>query len=77
MDLLVSSHGGTIASEPDGDGAAPAKDGTKLLAAVPELGDVAAVTVEDVESLPGFDMDPDTVAAVGRRMRAADRFAAW
>lgn len=72
MDLCVLSCGGTIASEPDDDGAAPAKDGAELLAAVPGLADVADVTVEDVASLPGFDMDPDTVAAVGRRVRAAD-----
>jgi L-asparaginase len=72
MDLRVLSCGGTIASEPGDDGAAPAKEGAELLAAVPGLADVADVTVEDVASLPGFDMDPDTVAAVGRRVRAAD-----
>jgi len=71
MDVRVLSCGGTIASEPAEDGAAPAKAGAELLAAVPGLADHADPTVEDVASLPGFDMDPDTVAAVGRRARAA------
>lgn len=71
MDVRVLNCGGTIASEPADGGAAPAKAGEELLAAVPELADHAALSVEDVASMPGFDMDADTVAEVGRRARAA------
>lgn len=71
MDVRVLSCGGTIASEPGDGGATPAKTGEELLATVPELAEQAALTVEDVASLPGFDMDPDTVAEVGRRARSA------
>jgi L-asparaginase len=71
MDVTVLSCGGTIASEPDSDGASPEKAGEELLAAVPALAEHADLAVEDVASLPGFDMDPATVAAVSRRARAA------
>lgn len=70
MHVTVLSCGGTIASEPDDDGAAPGKAGEELLEAVPALADLADLDVEDVASLPGFDMDPATVATVGRRARA-------
>lgn len=71
MDVRVLSCGGTIASEPGDGGAAPAKAGEELLAAVPELAEYGDLAVEDVASLPGFDMDRETVAEVGRRARAA------
>lgn len=71
MDVRVLSCGGTIASETGDGGATPEKSGEELLDAVPELAEQAKLTVEDVASMPGFDMDPDTVAAVGRRARAA------
>ncbi len=54
--VCVVACGGTIASEPDADGAAPAKTGDDLVAAVPSVEDHAAVSAREVCSQPGFDV---------------------
>ncbi|RDI72595.1 asparaginase [Halopelagius longus] len=64
----VVSCGGTIASEPSEDGAAPAKAGDELVEAVPEVSTHADLRVTDVGSRPGFDMD---FGVVGRAADAA------
>lgn len=68
--------GGTIASTAGAEGAAPSLSGDDLVEAVPGLAEYADVTVESVAERPGFDMDPATVAAVGRRVRAVAEDAA-
>ena len=67
----VVATGGTIASTPGEEGAAPDLSGEDLLDAVPELESHADLSVESVARLPGFDMDLATMAAVGERARAA------
>ncbi len=54
--VCVVACGGTIASEPDEDGAAPAKTGADLVAAVPGVEDYATVSAREVCSQPGFDV---------------------
>ena len=54
--VCVVACGGTIASEPDDDGAAPAKTGADLVAAVPGVEDDATVSAREVCSQPGFDV---------------------
>jgi L-asparaginase len=70
--VRVLSCGGTIASEPDEDGAAPAKSGADLVAAVPQLGEYAAVEAVEVASHPGFDMRFEAVADVARAVETSD-----
>ncbi|MFB6154789.1 MAG: asparaginase [Haloferacaceae archaeon] len=69
--VRVLSCGGTIASEPGEGGAAPAKAGQELVDRVPALGDYADLSVEEMGSHPGFDMDFETVAATARAARRA------
>ncbi|MFC6824518.1 asparaginase [Halopelagius fulvigenes] len=66
--VRVVSCGGTIASEPSEGGAAPAKTGTELVEAVPEVATYADLRVTDVGSRPGFDMD---FGVVGKAADAA------
>ena len=54
--LAVLSCGGTIAAEPDDDGAAPAKSGEQLLGSVPALEGRSEFEIHEVCSQPGFDM---------------------
>ena len=67
----VVATGGTIASTPDEDGAAPSLSGEDLLESVPALRAHADLSVESVSQVPGFDMDFETMAAVGERAREA------
>ncbi|WP_135826182.1 asparaginase [Halorussus ruber] len=67
----VVATGGTIASTPDEEGAAPSLDGADLLESVPELSSHADLSVESVSQVPGFDMDFETMADVAERARAA------
>jgi L-asparaginase len=71
-DVRVLSCGGTIASEPGENGAAPAKRGDELVDAVPELEDHASVTVEEIASHPGFDMQFEAVTAVADAIERTD-----
>ncbi|WP_418281443.1 asparaginase [Halorubrum sp. DTA98] len=54
--VAVVACGGTIASEPGDDGAAPAKTGDDLVAAVPGVEEHATVTTREVCRQPGFDV---------------------
>ncbi len=67
--VCVVACGGTIASEPDADGAAPAKDGSDLIDAVPGVTDYATVSAREACAQPGFDVrwrDLFTVVDVAR-----------
>ena len=70
-EVRVVACGGTIASEPNDGGAAPAKSGEELVERVPELAERADVTVEEVASHPGFDADFGTVVAAAEATRRA------
>ncbi|ADQ66479.1 l-asparaginase/glutrnagln amidotransferase subunit d [Halogeometricum borinquense DSM 11551] len=67
----VVGCGGTIASEPAEDGAAPAKAGDELVRSVPDISEYADLRVTDVGSRPGFDMDFGVVAAAAEEVRTA------
>jgi L-asparaginase len=67
----VLSTGGTIASTAREDGAAPTLSGAALVEAVPAVEEHAAVTVEEIARVPGFDMDLSVMATVRRRAAAA------
>jgi L-asparaginase len=67
----VIATGGTIASTPGEDGAAPSLDGEDLLDAVPDLESRATLSVESVSQVPGFDVDLGIMAEVGEQAREA------
>ncbi|MFC4450097.1 asparaginase [Halorussus aquaticus] len=67
----VVATGGTIASTPDEDGAAPSLDGEDLLDSVPDLAAHADPSVESVSQVPGFDVDFEIMATVAERAREA------
>ena len=67
----VIATGGTIASTPGEDGAAPSLDGEALIESVPDLSAHASPSVESVSQVPGFDVDFETMAEVGERAREA------
>jgi L-asparaginase len=69
--VRVLSCGGTIASEPGEGGAAPAKAGRELVERVPELTEYAELSVEEIASHPGFDMDFEAIASTARAARRA------
>ena len=69
--VAVVACGGTIASEPDEGGAAPAKTGDDLVAAVPGVEAYAAVTAREVCSQPGFDVRWRDVLATATAAREA------
>ncbi|WP_137286880.1 asparaginase [Halorussus salinisoli] len=67
----VVATGGTIASTPDEDGAAPSLDGEDLLVSVPDLAAHADLSVESVSQVPGFDVDFEIMTEVAERAREA------
>jgi L-asparaginase len=69
--VAVVACGGTIASEPGDDGAAPEKTGDDLVAAVPAVSDHARVTTSEVCSQPGFDVRWRDVLATAAAARDA------
>ncbi|EMA69390.1 asparaginase [Halorubrum distributum] len=69
--VAVVACGGTIASEPGDDGAAPEKTGDDLVAAVPAVADHARVTTREVCSQPGFDVRWRDVLATATAARDA------
>jgi L-asparaginase len=69
--VAVVACGGTIASEPGDDGAAPEKTGDDLVAAVPAVSDHARVTTSEVCSRPGFDVRWRDVLATATAARDA------
>ncbi|TKX75790.1 asparaginase [Halorubrum sp. GN11_10-6_MGM] len=70
-EVAVVACGGTIASEPGDDGAAPEKTGDDLVAAVPAVSDHARVTTSEVCSQPGFDVRWRDVLATAAAVRDA------
>ena len=74
--VAVVACGGTIASEPDDRGAAPAKTGDDLVAAVPDVERYATVSAREVCSQPGFDVRWRDVIATAGAVRAAAWMAA-
>ena len=69
--VAVVACGGTIASEPDDGGAAPAKTGDDLVAAVPDVERYATVSAREVCSQPGFDVRWRDVLATAAAAREA------
>jgi L-asparaginase len=69
--VAVVACGGTIASEPDDGGAAPAKTGDDLVAAVPGVEEYATVSAREVCSQPGFDVRWRDVLATATAARDA------
>jgi len=69
--VAVVACGGTIASEPGDDGAAPEKSGADLVEAVPTVADHARVTTREVCSRPGFDVRWRDVLATATAARDA------
>ena len=69
--VCVVACGGTIASEPDTDGAAPAKDGADLIDAVPSVTDYATVSAREACARPGFDVRWRDLFAVVSEAREA------
>ena len=69
--VAVVACGGTIASEPDDGGAAPAKTGDDLVAAVPGVEEYATVAAHEVCSQPGFDVRWRDVLATATAAREA------
>ena len=69
--VVVVACGGTIASEPGDGGAAPAKTGDDLVAAVPGIEAYATVSSREVCSQPGFDVRWRDVFATASAVREA------
>ncbi|EMA66505.1 asparaginase/glutaminase [Halorubrum aidingense JCM 13560] len=69
--VAVVACGGTIASEPGEGGAAPAKTGDDLVAAVPGVERYATVTAREVCAQPGFDVRWRDVLATATAAREA------
>ncbi|WP_281194627.1 asparaginase [Halorubrum sp. F4] len=69
--VCVVACGGTIASEPGDDGAAPAKTGSDLVSAVPGVETYATVSAREVCSQPGFDVRWRDVFATAAAAREA------
>lgn len=70
MRVTVLSTGGTIASTAGETGASPTVDGDELLAAVTDVPPELDVSVEQVAQVPSFEVDRETVAAIGDRVSA-------
>lgn len=70
--LLFLSLGGTITMVPDaGGGIAPKLGAEELIASVPALAGVAAITAESVFRLPSPSLEPVHLVDVARRISAA------
>jgi L-asparaginase len=67
--VVILSTGGTIASrfDPEKGGLVPALSGSELVEAVPELGEVAQVRVEQISNIGSADMTPDIWLKLARR----------
>ncbi|MDG5760243.1 asparaginase [Natronococcus sp. A-GB1] len=70
--VRVLSTGGTIASTDGDGGATPSKDGDDLVAAVPELEDVATLEIESVCDELSFHLSASNVASLVRAVEQAD-----
>ena len=68
--VALLATGGTIACRPGPDGRLiPGLTPTELVASVPELAEVASITVESLRNVSGFDMGPERMAEVAGRAR--------
>ncbi|ELZ12235.1 asparaginase/glutaminase [Halovivax asiaticus JCM 14624] len=74
MNVTVLATGGTIASTADeGEtGANPTKRGRELVDAVPPLSGLADLTVEDVVQVPSYELDAESLEAIGERVCEMD-----
>lgn len=74
MRVTVLGTGGTIASTAGegNEGATPTERGEELVAAVPELREIADVDVEQVAQVPSYEMDAATLESIGERTRELD-----
>jgi len=73
MPIAVISTGGTIASTNDsGGGASPELTGTDLVDAVPGLGNVAELIIEDFSNVPSPHFTVDQMYDLTERVRAYD-----
>lgn len=72
--VRVITLGGTIAMTrgAEAGGVTPSLTGADLVAAVPELCDVAHLTVEDFRRLPGASLTPEDIAALVMRVAEAE-----
>jgi L-asparaginase len=66
----VVATGGTIAMQldPDQGGAIPAVSGTDLIAAVPEIGQLAQLSVEEFSNIPSEHMTPECWTRLATRL---------
>ncbi|MEU8196259.1 asparaginase [Microbispora amethystogenes] len=72
--ILVVTLGGTIAmTKTSGEtgGVTPRLTGADLVAAVPGLGEGAAISVEDFRRIPGASLTVDDIAELAERLRKA------
>ena len=71
--VVVLTTGGTIASRPGPSGGVVAKTGgEELLSAVPGLGEIADVRVEDLFKIGGYLVKPENMLEVVDRVRELD-----
>jgi len=68
--LTVLSTGGTIASTAGETGASPTMDGDDLLADVTDVPPGLDISVEAVAQVPSFEVDRETLTAIGDRVSA-------
>ncbi len=69
--IHLVATGGTIAMrlDPDRGGAAPAVSGADLVAAAPELAEVARLSVQEFSNLPSEHMTPEVWLRLARRLK--------
>lgn len=68
--VALLATGGTIACRPGPDGRlVPGLTPAELVASVPELAEVASITVESLQKVSGFDMGPERMVEVALRAR--------
>ena len=68
--IALLATGGTIACRPGPDGRlVPGLSPEELVASVSGLGDMAALSVESLQNVSGFDMGPERMAEVALRAR--------
>ncbi|WP_227375940.1 asparaginase [Haladaptatus halobius] len=68
MNVTVLSTGGTIASTAGENGAVPTEGGDRLVEAVPELDAVGDIEVEQVAQIPSYELNAETLEAIGGRV---------
>lgn len=69
--IAVLGTGGTIASTGGADGATPRLSNAELVESVPPIEEYADLTVRQVAQTPSFDVDFETLGALGTAVRDA------